>query len=90
MNKFMLSLGRFYERLYRLPLIGERLVRSFVSTMGKMGFYFSKDLHRNDTIQGVKEDLVRACKKMGFLIEVSKEEADKFEFIVLECPYGFK
>ncbi len=90
MNKYILAIGKFYELLYRLPLVGEWLVRSFVRSMGRIGFYFSKDLHRNDSIQGVKEDLVRSCKKMGILIEVSKEKADKFEFFVLECPYGYK
>jgi len=89
-DKMMLRLGRFYLRVVKLPL-GEKIARGFARSMARMAFLASPELHRNDTIQGVRDDLVNSCRKMGFKVEVSKmEPPDKFEFFVHECPYGFK
>jgi len=89
-GKFMLSLGRFYERLYRVPGVGESLVRGWCRNLGRVSFYSPSGLKRSDNLQGVKETLVESCRKMGFQLELSgKAGPDQFEFFILECPYGF-
>ncbi|MCX5859759.1 MAG: hypothetical protein NT056_07690 [Proteobacteria bacterium] len=89
MGKFMLSLGRFYERLYRVPGIGESLVRGWCRNLGRVSFYSPSGLKRSDDLQGVKETLVESCRKMGFKMELSGEKPGQFEFFILECPYGY-
>jgi len=88
-GKFFLSLGRFYERLYRVPGVGESLVRGFCRNLGRISFYSPSGLKRSDNLQGVKETLVESCRKMGFKMELSGEKPDQFEFFILECPYRY-
>lgn len=88
-GKFFLSLGRFYERLYRVPGVGESLVRGFCRNLGRISFYSPSGLKRSDNLPGVKATLVESCRKMGFKMELSGEKPDQFEFFVLECPYGY-
>jgi len=89
MEKFMLALGRFYERLYRLPA-GEKLVRGWCRNLGRMAFYSPSGMKRSETLAGVRDTLINSCRRMGFKVELSYEQPDHFEFFVLECPYGFK
>ena len=89
-GKFMLFLGKSYELLYRLPLVGESLVRAINRFIGRINFYSpGTGLKRRDSIDEIKADLQRLQKMTGFKFDFSETQGDQFEFFVLECPYGF-
>lgn len=92
-EKAMLMLGRFYEGLCKIPLMGEPLARSFSRSMGRLIFYApGSGAKRQDSIRGVKEYLEETGKQMNFPFEVIPESVgpDSFEFFIRYCPYGFK
>lgn len=92
-EKMMLSLGKFYQRICKIPGIGEPMARSFARFMGRMIFYApGSGTRREDSIQGVKKYLLETGEKMKFPFEMLPEcdQPDSFEFYVSYCPYGFK
>jgi len=92
-EKMMLRLGKFYEGLCKIPMIGETLARSFARSMARFAFYTpGSGVKRQDSILGVKKYLLETGKKMNFPFEIIPESVrpDSFEFFVGYCPYGFK
>ena len=89
-TKDMVALGRIYERLYRLPLFGERLVRAIVRGMGKIVFYSPLSRFKyEETIGGVRRQLEDLCNSIGIPISVIEEEPEHLEFLVHDCPYAY-
>jgi len=92
-EKMMLNMGKFYEKICRLPGIGEPMARSFARSMGRLIFYTpGSGANRQDSIEGVKKYLLETGRKMSFPFEIvpGSESPDRFEFYVNYCPYGFK
>ena len=92
-EKMMLSMGKFYDRLCRIPGIGEPLASSLAKNMGRMIYYTpGSGASRQTSIEGVKEYLLETGRKMQFPFEIipEGEKPDRFEFYVNYCPYGFK
>ena len=91
-EKAMLALGRLYEGLCKIPLIGVPLARSWTRNMGRLVFYTpGSGAKRQDSLTGVKNYLLETGKQMNFPFEIIEESVgtDSFEFYVGACPYGF-
>jgi hypothetical protein len=91
-NRVMAALGKTYEGLYKLPVLGNPLVRGINRGIARM--IFNGPLirrKRHETIESFKADFMRLIDMMKVPIEIIKgtEGPDGFEFYVHSCPYGF-
>ncbi|MBT3388559.1 MAG: hypothetical protein HN737_02665 [Desulfobacterales bacterium] len=91
-DKMMLSLGKFYELLCKIPLIGYPFARFYNRMMGRILFYMpGSDAKRADSIDGIRQYLLKTKEDMGFpfvMIPESDTE-DSLDFFVDGCPYGY-
>ena len=90
--KFMSRMGRFYERLYPLPALGEPMVRGINRGIARMNFYGPLlGLKRHDSVDGFKKQFLRLIEMMQLPIEIiaESEGPNGFEFYVHSCPYGY-
>ena len=80
-EKMMLSMGKFYDRVCRIPGIGEPMARSLAKNMGRMIFYTpGSGANRQKSIEGVKRYLLETGRKMQFPFEIvpGSETSDRF------------
>ncbi len=90
--KMMADMGIRYEKMFKIPKIGEPLVRGVTRTFGHVNFRMPGiGPKRHKTIQGVKEDLARMVELMELPIAFIDENdtSDSFEIYVEHCPYGY-
>jgi hypothetical protein len=86
----MISMGKLYENLYKLPR-GESLVRKLARNIARMAFHSPGSvMKKRDSAVEIKDDLVRMCGRMDIVINVTKADQDKFEFLVPVCPYLYQ
>jgi len=92
-EKAMLMLGRLYEGLCKIPLVGEPVARSLGRSLGRLIYHAPGSAAKGqNSIRGVREYLEETGKQMSFPFEFipESEGPDSFEFFVQYCPYGFK
>jgi len=92
-EKFMAMMGRHWERICKIPVIGVPLARAWNRNMARFLFYTpGTGVDRQDSLEGVKEYLLETGRQMNFPFEIieGSETPDSFEFYVHGCPYGFK
>lgn len=92
-KRIMGGLGKFYERLCKVPWVGEPMARSLCRNMGRMVFYLSgSGARRMGSITELKAYLLKTGREMDFPFEVIEESLGpgSFEFYVNGCPYGYK
>ena len=92
-EKIMPKLGKLYEGLCKIPMIGEPLARSMNRNMGRMIFRMpGSGSKRQGSITELKEYLLQTGREMNFPFEIIEETVgpDSFEFYVGGCPYGYK
>ena len=93
MEKPMLMLGRLYEGLCKIPLVGVPLTKAWNRGMGRLIFRAPEPGGKpKDSLAGVRDYLLWSGKEMNFPFEIIEETVgpDSFEFFVGCCPYGFK
>ena len=91
-EKMMASTGRFYELLFKIPIIGEPLVKGINRGLGHLNFRNPMlKAERCDTIDEVIAYLRQAIDLMKFPIEIIEDSIteDSFEIYVHHCPYGY-
>ncbi len=89
-NKALTSLGRFFEATYKLPLLGDFVVRRITRGMASMTFHNPlSSMKKHDSIQGVKQELQKMAEKANGELLISKEDETSFEYLSSPCPYGF-
>ena len=82
--------GKIFEYMYKLPLVGDWLVRTICRLSAGMTYYApGTGMRKFDSIQEVRRELERVLDMAQVKIEVTKEEKDMFEFLVPACPYGY-
>lgn len=85
-------LGKIYERLYRVPVAGETLLRGINRAIARAGFNSPVvRRRRHNDIQSLKADFLRLLYLMKIPVEIieGSEGPRQFEFYVNACPYGF-
>lgn len=82
-------LGRFYTAVYKIPILGNWIVRGICRTFGLLGYPLSLKLKQVDSI----DDFIPFFKQIigagGIEIEITQSDVEQFEFTLTECPYGF-
>ncbi len=92
-EKYMAMMGKLYESMCKIPVIGAPMARVMNRNMARFLFYTpGTGADRQDSLEGVKEYLLETGRQMNFPFEIIKEseKPDSFEFYVHGCPYGFK
>ncbi len=85
------KMGRFFELAYKLPFVGDRVVRSLNRKIGYLTFNnpLSK-MQKHDSIQGVKQEFLKLGSLSDGEIIITKEDDCSFEYLSSPCPYGFR
>ncbi len=92
-DRAMLMMGKFYELLCKIPVIGYPFARLYNRNIGRMIFYApGSGAKQQKSIDGIKKYLLKTKEDMGFPFELIPEcdTPDSFEFFVGYCPYGYK
>jgi hypothetical protein len=88
-KKLMIALGSFYNLIFRMPLVGESLVRGMSRALGFMNYHSPYGPRPCETMAEFKDDFARMVALMDFDLEIIHEDEDKLEVILTACPYGF-
>ena len=92
-ERTMRMLGRLYEQLCKIPVVGVPMARAWNRNLGRLAFYTpGSGARRQDSLQGVRAYLLETGRRMNFPFEIlpESEGPDSFEFFVNGCPYGFE
>ncbi len=82
--------GKFFEVLYKTPLVGEFVVRCITRSLGRIMFYSPLlGFYRTDTISGIKKQLEALTDNVGIPISIIKEGEEELQFLVHQCPYRY-
>ena len=90
-DNLMPLLGKWNALVYRLPVLGEPLVRTQSRVIATLAFYMpllGGKPCRN--IGEIKEGWLEFLGKAGISITITRETENEFEFEVEACPWGFR
>ena len=90
MNNTTIKMGKFYEPVYRIPVLGDRIVRRLNRSVAFLTFHnplMKMRAHRS--IQGVKEEMLKLSGLSSGKFEITREDPSSFEYLSSPCPYGF-
>jgi len=82
--------GKLESLLFKIPLIGEPLIRNRNRAAGNLAFKLPLlGGKRGRTIQEVRDGWKKFLKRAGITIRVTSEDLDSFKWEMDACPYGF-
>ncbi|MEW6439687.1 MAG: hypothetical protein AB1640_02020 [bacterium] len=82
--------GKLNYLLYRVPGIGDRVVRGQSRLAAKLAFHAPLlGGRRSTTLEGVKSEWLKFLAMAGIQPDITREGEREFEFQVQACPYGF-
>lgn len=88
-KKLFRLLGGSYNMVYRIPVIGDWIVRGVCRLIGLMGYHSPMCPKHFDSIDEFIEFLKNTTGAGGINIEIENRGEDRFEIILEECPYLF-
>lgn len=88
-NKAFHLLGRFYGFIYRIPVIGNLIVRGICRLIGLLGYHSPICPKHFGSMDEFIEFLKTVTKSGGMDFEIAGRDNDRFEIILDECPYLF-
>jgi len=88
-KRLFLLLGGTYGLIYRIPVIGEAVVRGISRSLGFIGSHVPLGLKRRDSMAVLKQDLERVFELTDMDIESVHQEGDRIELVLTVCPYGY-
>jgi len=88
-KKAFLFLGYIYDLLYRLPLVGDALVRAINRSIGFLNFHAPFGPRHHDSVAAMRKDLERLLDMADVDVEIVYQDEDRLEMIMTSCPYGF-
>ncbi len=91
-EKALTQMGRFYERVHKLPFLGDRLVRRMARGIGFLTFHTPlMGFKAHDSIQGVRQDMEKLAEmNNGGHFEIIRQDETSFEYLSSPCPWGFR
>ena len=83
-------LGKLNYLMYRIPLIGESLVRGQSRMAARIAFHMPiLGGKRSSTLEGVKSEWLKFLSLAGMQPPMTQQGEKAFEFQVEACPYRF-
>jgi hypothetical protein len=90
-DKLMPAIGKLNALAYRLPFVGETLVRRQSRAVGALAFHMPLLGGKPcSSIGEVKEEWLRFLGRAGISVRITREAENEFEFEVGACPWGFR
>jgi hypothetical protein len=89
-KRLFLLMGGAYRLIYRVPVYGERLVRSIARALGFLSSYNPYGLKRRDTMDQFRQDLERLFEMTDMDIEEIRQDGESIELVLVKCPYGYR
>lgn len=85
----MLLLGAVYRMLYRLPVVGDPLVRGIGRCIAFMGHHSPYGMKDGSSVAALRRGLEKALALMDIEAAIVHEDAEKLVLALPACPYGF-
>ena len=87
----MPALGKLNALAFRLPVLGETLVRKQSRAAAALAFHMPLLGGKPcSSIGEVKEEWLKFLGRAGIAVTITRESEDEFEFEVEACPWGFR
>ena len=88
-KKAFLFLGYIYDLLYRLPYVGDPLVRAINRSIGFLNYNAPFGPRPHDSVAAMRKDLERLLDIADLDVEIVYQDEEKLQMIITHCPYGF-
>jgi len=88
-KRLFLVLGYTYKALYRLPVIGDPLVRGICGAIAFMNYRSPYGIKTFVSMDEFRKDFERLVEVAGLPVAVTGHDEEKLELVVERCPYGF-
>jgi hypothetical protein len=89
-TKVLHLLGKFEAVVFRIPLIGEPLLRGIVRLLGRLFFYLPyMGGKKCRTVGELKSDWITFVNRFGIYPTVTGEDDKAFRWSIDACAYGF-
>ncbi len=83
-------LGKLESLVFRIPVIGEPLLRGIVRLLGRLFFYLPYfGSRRCHTVAEMKSEWLTFAGRFGIFPTVSGEDEKEFRWFLPACAYGF-
>ena len=83
-------MGHFFENLYRVPRMGDALVRFLARGMAKgMVVLPFTGFRRSSSVEESIALLKLICGRLAIGVDIVEQKPDGFVFEVPACPYGY-
>ena len=82
-------LGSIYSNIYRIPFIGNLIVRGVCRTFGLLGYLGAMRHNHYSSVEEFAGFFKTMTDAGGIEVEISSIDETQFEFSLKECPYGF-
>ena len=84
-------MGHFFENLYRVPRVGDSLVRSLARGMAKGTVLLPfTGFRRPSSVEESIAVLKLICRRLAIGVDIVEQKPDGFLFEVPDCPYGYR
>ena len=88
-NRSFLLLGLIYRLLYRLPVVGDSVVRGISRTIGVVAYRSPYGIKSCVSMDAFREELQRLAAMADLPVEITGHDEDRLDLVVNWCPYGF-
>lgn len=87
----MHAVGKGNSLLFRIPLMGEKVVRTQGRVLANLAFHAPLiGGKRCKTLGEVKEEWLKFLARSGIYPTITREDDQEFEFTLDACPWGFQ
>ena len=81
--------GKLYALVFRIPVIGEPLLRGILKTVAHLFFYLPYlGGRRHQSVADLRSGWFRFLSRFGIFPTVTLENEQEFRWFVNACPYG--
>jgi hypothetical protein len=88
-KRLFLMLGYTYRLLYRLPVIGDPLVRGICGAIAFMNYRSPYGIKSFVSMDEFRKGFERLVEMADLDIEITGQDEEKLELVLTRCAYGF-
>jgi len=83
-------MGKVYSLVFRIPVIGEPLLRGMLKTVSHLFFYLPYvGGRKHRSVAGLESGWFGFLSRFGIYPTVTSKNEQEFRWFVNACPYGF-
>jgi len=88
-KRLFLGMGLLYRALYRLPVFGDRAVRSIGAAIACLNYHSSYGVKSFVSMDAFRAQFEELAGMADLDVEITFQDGDRMELVVPLCPYGF-